>query len=319
MKYLDQKSIQKLGANWEQLTKTAEDAVVCLSEGQTVQPIKPYLRFKNLTNRIISMPAYLGNNFDIAGIKWIASFPDNIHKGIPRANSVTILNSADTGEPISIINTSLVSVIRTVAVSRLLLKRYNNHKKLVNPKIGITGFGPIGQYHLQMVQDFFKDTNAEIFIYDLKPIHPELLKDASNVTVTDSWEKAFEGADVFITCTVSDKRYINAVPKENSLHLNVSLRDYSPEMLKYFKKGIVVDKWEEICRENTDIEAMHKECGLQKEDTYSIIDVVVNDCLEKLVNKTSVMFNPMGMSIFDMAVAKVFYTNSVAQKVGVDL
>lgn len=319
MKYLDQESIQKLGVNWEQLTKTVEDAVICLSEGQTVQPIKPYLRFKNLTNRIISMPAYLGNDFDIAGIKWIASFPENIKKGVQRAHSVTILNSADTGEPLCIINTALISVIRTVSVSRLLLKKYNNFKKLVNPKIGITGFGPIGQYHLHMIQDFFKDTDAEIFIYDLKPIDPDLLENASNVTIVDSWEKAFQDADVFITCTVSDKRYINAIPKENSLHLNVSLRDYKPEMLTYFKKGIIVDKWEEICRENTDIEAMHKEYDLQKEDTYSIIDTVMKDCLQHLVNETSVMFNPMGMSIFDMAVAKVFYSNAVDEKVGLDL
>lgn len=319
MKYLNSKNLLELGLDWKQLTDTVEDAVVCLEQGETVQPIKPYLRFKDVTNRIISMPAYIGNDFDIAGIKWIASFPSNIKKGIPRANSVTILNDADNGQPICIINTSLVSVIRTVSVSRLMLKHYDKYKKLKNPKIGIVGFGPIGQYHFKMIQDYFKDTESEILLYDLRPIDSKLIEGFSNVTVVSSWEEAYQDADVFITCTVSDQRYINMKPKENSLHLNVSLRDYEPDTIEYFREGIFVDKWEEICRENTDVEQMHKEFGLQKEDTYSIGDIVMNDALKDKVNQGSIIFNPMGMSIFDIAVAKKFYDSAVNEKIGVDL
>ena len=72
MKYLNSDSIKELGISWSELTETIEDAIQCLEDGQTVQPIKPYLRFKDMSSRIISMPAYLGNEFDIAGIKWIA-------------------------------------------------------------------------------------------------------------------------------------------------------------------------------------------------------------------------------------------------------
>lgn len=319
MKYLNNKNLQEIGIDWELLTHSVSDAVHCLAQGQTVQPLKPYLRFKDPVNRIISMPAFLGNQFDIAGIKWIASFPGNIGKGIPRAHSVTILNSADTGEPLSIINTALISVIRTVAVTRLVIKLYDTYKKLVNPKIGIIGFGPIGQYHLRMVQEFFKSKNAKILIFDLKPIDPALLEGAGNVKIASSWEEAYKDSDVFITCTVSSERYIDLAPKLNSLHLNISLRDYKPGMFNHFKDGMIVDKWEEICRENTDIEVMHKEFGLKKEDTFSIIDLVLEDCLKKLVNKTSIMFNPMGMSIFDIAVAKVFYDQSKKQGIGFDL
>ena len=319
MKYLNTDSLIELGLNWEQLTDSVEKAVICLEEGQTVQPIKPYLRFKDPLNRIISMPAYLGNDFDIAGIKWIASFPKNIEKGIPRANSVTILNSADTGEPLCIVNTALVSVIRTVTVSRLMLKHFDIYKKIKNPKIGIIGFGPIGQYHLKMIQDYFKNDTSEVFLYDLNEIKPSLIEGQSNIKVVSSWEEAYKDADVFITSTVSDKQYIDMKPKENSLHLNISLRDYKASTIKYFKEGIIVDKWEEICRENTDIEAMHKEFGLEKSGTYSIGEVVVDKVLENLVNKSAIMFNPMGMSIFDIAVAKYFYDLSVDKKIGVDL
>ena len=319
MKYLDATSLLKIGIDWDSLTETVEEAVICLHEDKTVQPIKPYLRFKDPKNRIISMPAYLGNNFDVAGIKWIASFPDNINKNIPRAHSLTILNSADTGEPICIINTSLVSVIRTVSVSRLVLKHYQKHRNLEKVKIGITGFGPIGQYHFKMLQDFFKDVQSEFLLFDLKGIDNDLISEYDNVSIASNWEEAYHNADVFVTCTVSNDRYIDKAPKENSLHLNVSLRDYRPETIEYFKNGIIVDKWEEICRENTDIELMHKKFDLNKSDTKSIVDVVVSDSISTMIHRSPIMFNPMGMSIFDIAVAKVFYDKAMALGKGINL
>lgn len=319
MKYLDATSLLKIGIDWDSLTETVEEAVICLHEDKTVQPIKPYLRFKDPKNRIISMPAYLGNNFDVAGIKWIASFPDNINKNIPRAHSLTILNSADTGEPICIINTSLVSVIRTVSVSRLVLKHYQKHRNLEKVKIGITGFGPIGQYHFKMLQDFFKDVQSEFLLFDLKGIDNDLISEYDNVSIASNWEEAYHDADVFVTCTVSNDRYIDRAPKENSLHLNVSLRDYRPETIEYFKNGIIVDKWEEICRENTDIELMHKKFDLNKSDTKSIVDVVVSDSISTMIHRSPIMFNPMGMSIFDIAVAKVFYDKAMALGKGINL
>ena len=39
----------------------------------------------------------------MAGIKWIASAPDNIHKGLERASALIALNDADTGQPRAIL------------------------------------------------------------------------------------------------------------------------------------------------------------------------------------------------------------------------
>ncbi|WP_106793802.1 2,3-diaminopropionate biosynthesis protein SbnB [Aquimarina sp. Aq78] len=316
MIYLNEKDLFTIGLNWKEFTETIREGVRCLNQGESVQPIKPYLRFKDIKNRIIAMPAYLGNDFDVAGIKWIASFPDNIKKNKARANCVTILNHADTGEPICIINTQLISVLRTTTVSRLMIEEYCSLKKIQNPKIGIIGFGPIGKYHLAMCQDYFKDDHAEFFIYDLNGVRPEDIDMYDNVTVVDDWYSAYKDADVFMTCTVSNERYIDKKPKENSLHLNVSLRDYKTEQLDYFKDGIIVDKWKEICRENTDIEAMHKERNLVETDVKSIEDVVINKCLKDMVDKTAILFNPMGMAIFDIALGHYFYNKSKELKVG---
>jgi ornithine cyclodeaminase len=131
----------------------------------------------------------------------------------------------------------------------------------------------------------------------------------------DSWEAAFEQADILMTCTVSKKPYINKAPKKGSLQLNVSLRDYVPEFIQY-TNHIVVDDWEEVCRENTDIEVMHKTQGLTKAGTLSLVDVICDHKLQHAGKDDVVMFNPMGMAVFDIATAVYFYEKAKAAGVG---
>ena len=152
MKYLNHESLNQLGVDWESTIKCIQRATLAVAEGSFVQPVKPYLRYKNLENRIIAMPAFIGNEFDVAGIKWISSFPSNISKGIPRAHSVVVLNKSETGEPICIINTPLLSIVRTASVSGLMIQKYLKSLKRKNLKVGIVGYGPIGQYHYKMLQ-----------------------------------------------------------------------------------------------------------------------------------------------------------------------
>ena len=306
MIYLNEETIKQIGFNWEETINTIKMAVKCLEVKDFSQPIKPYLRYRNLKNRIIAMPAYVGGGINMSGIKWIASFPDNIHKEIPRAHSVVILNNADTGQPVGIINTALLSIIRTASVSGLIIKNFNELRKLNNINIGITGFGPIGQYHAKMCNEILKNKINKISIFDIRSIDKYLLP--SNASFVDSWEQAYLNADIFISCTVSKASYINKMPKPGSLHLNVSLRDYMVDVYDFFKGSIIVDNWEEVCRENTDIENLHLKKGLQEADTKNIIDVVMNSCLKNYNQEQPIMFNPMGMGIFDIAIGS-YYLN----------
>jgi N-[(2S)-2-amino-2-carboxyethyl]-L-glutamate dehydrogenase len=308
MRYLNDETVNSLNLNWDNNIQVIADAVQCISLQDTVQPIKPYLRYGDPGNRIIAMPAFIGGTINKSGIKWIASFPDNINKGLARAHSVTILNDADTGVPIGIVNSGSLSAIRTASVSGFILKQFVQQRKPERLKVGIVGFGPIGQHHLNMCHAVLGDSIEEISVYDLLPVKEELIHDAirEKVTIAESWEQAYANADVFITCTVSKERYIDKKPKAGSLHLNVSLRDYKPEVFSSFQKGIIVDNWEEICRENTDIEIFHKTNGLQKKDVKEIQYLLTKDCFSFLDNNEPIMFNPMGMAIFDIAMADRF-------------
>lgn len=317
MYYLNSRDVNGMKRDWTDLTNIISHAVDCMKDSEFAQPVKPYLRYRNLANRIIAMPAFLGGDINMAGIKWIASFPGNIDQQLNRAHSVTILNDADTGVPICAINTTLVSGIRTAAVSGVLIRK----KLAAEPagrkyKVGIVGFGPIGRLHLEMVAGLLGNQLDTVTLYDIRPVDPNLVPDelAAKVELADNWQDAYADADIFITCTVSPRPYINLKPKAGSLQLNVSLRDYESSYMHHVDT-MIVDDWTEVCREKTDIEMMHLNEGLKEEDTLNLVDVVCGDVSDRFGAGKVVMFNPMGMAIFDIAVGAYYYR--VAQQANI--
>ncbi len=320
MLYLNKKDILEIGMNWDEIIDYIEKTVECMNNNDYVQPIKPYLRYRDLTNRIIALIAFVGGEIDLAGIKWIASFPDNINHGLPRAHSVVILNKSDTGEPLCIITTALVSIIRTASVSGLMIRHYLKVRPIENINVAIIGWGPIGQHHYKMCTEILKDKIANIYLYDLREIDPDTITGPykDKTIVTESWQDAYRDADIFITCTVSKAPYMDEKPKPGSLQLNCSLRDFKVDIMDH-TRAIIVDDWEEVCREKTDIEMMHTERGLKKEDTKSIVDVVCNKCLEDYPEEESIMFNPMGMAVFDIATGRYYLDKAKETGIGQEL
>lgn len=318
MIYLNEKNINEIGIDWNEIINVIEETTKCLSSKDYAQPIKPYLRYRNLKNRIIAMPAFVGGDINKSGIKWIASFPDNIKSNIPRAHSVVVLNNVDTGKPEAVINTARISVLRTAGVTGAVIKAYSKVKYIESVNIGIIGWGPIGQEHFKMITSLLGNKINKIFLYDLKPINIEDIdiEYKDKVQVVQQWQDAYNDADIFITCTVSKEPYIDTKPKKGSLQLDVSLRDYKTDIYEYIKGNIIVDDWDEVCREKTDIEMLHIEKGLEKDDTKSIIDILCDDGFKNYTKDDVIFFSPMGMAVFDIAVSSYYVNKAIELKVG---
>ncbi|QMV42523.1 2,3-diaminopropionate biosynthesis protein SbnB [Cohnella cholangitidis] len=318
MRYLNDRHIRRIGIDWPALVQRIESTLLLMDTPEVVQPLKPYLRFRHPGNRIIAMPSFVGGEAEISGIKWIAGFPDNVAQGKPRAHSTIILNDPADGVPVAIINGGLLSQLRTAAVSAVMLRHYFALERRRGYRIGVIGWGPIGQRHLEMVMAMFGDRVERVSLHDLRGVDPETLGPdlLPKAYIASSWQEAYRQSDIVLTCTSSTRRYIDEPPLPGSLLLNISLREYTPNSVSSVK-AVVVDNWQEVCRENTDIEQLHLMNGLTEQDTVTLQDVVYRGALREWAPQEPIFFNPMGMAAFDMTLSAYYWRE--AERLGVGI
>lgn len=112
--------------------------------GVSSLPHSIFLRFpENKRNRIIGLPAYLGGEYNIAGMKWISSFPANTERNIERASAVLLVNELDTGHVKAVLESSIISAKRTAGSAAIAAKLLHSNKN--EDTIGFVGCGRINE------------------------------------------------------------------------------------------------------------------------------------------------------------------------------
>ena len=114
--------------------------------GTTVNPPSQFLRFPaRPADRIIALPAAIGDPVELAGVKWIASVPGNVGAGLPRASAVVVLNDATTGYPVACLEGSIISATRTAAFAALAAVELTRHRTPPR-RVSFVGAGLIARY-----------------------------------------------------------------------------------------------------------------------------------------------------------------------------
>jgi N-[(2S)-2-amino-2-carboxyethyl]-L-glutamate dehydrogenase len=291
-------------------------AYLAHADGRSVNPDSYFLRFPEKPDcRIIALPAYLGDGFDVAGLKWIASYPGNVQRGFPRASAVLVLNSYDTGYPFAILESSIISAARTAA-SAVLAAYWLNGKSRRARALGIVGTGFIARY----VYDFLIDTGwsiEEVRLHDLSPLESEKFRTTAcrpechrAVTVVSDAAQLVKGCDLILFTTVASAPHIvdPALFDHNPLVLHVSLRDLAPEIL--LRSQNVVDDVEHVMKANTSPHLAEQRTGSRSFVTGTLAEIMLG---RRSVDRSRpIIFSPFGMGILDLALGKWLYDRAVA-------
>lgn len=298
-----------------------KEALTLHAERKFVQPLKPYLRANqsngHIADRIIAMPAHL-DEMNISGIKWVGSKNDNPSKRkISRASAVVVLNDPETNYPVSIMEGSLISGMRTAAVSVLGAKHL---AKKNFAEMSCLGCGQIAQFHVESFIDHFKNLK-KINLFDINQDSAHLLKEKIDeyvrnkgdnrfieVNVCENLEKTVRNGEVILTCTVADTPYIpfEWISKGTFIS-NVSIMDFEKETFLKADK-VVVDDWDQANREKKVINQLVLEGKFSKEQLHGELGEIITGRIPGRENENEIIIlNPMGMAIEDIACAyKIF-------------
>ncbi len=215
-----------------QIVELVEAAYRLHSAGGSVNPPSYFLRFPDRPSpRIIALPASIGGQSRVDGLKWISSFPDNVAAGIPRASGVLILNDHDTGYPFACLESSIISATRTAALAALAADWLSRGRQR-STRVGFFGAGLIARY----IHTFLAGTGwsfDEIGVHDLFADsavgfcgYLERSGAASRMTVYDSAEQLIRSSDLVVrgsstipwccTCRCATSRRRSCSPRPTS-------------------------------------------------------------------------------------------------------
>jgi len=192
---LGRDELESLHLSWTDVVDVLEDAFVQKARGLVQNPPKPAVRPR--TDAFINaMPAYLGGS-DRVGIKWVAGFEQNRAKGLPYIYGVFVLNDAETGRPLALMDGGWITEMRTAGVSGVAVRHVAGQPR----RLAIVGAGVQGRRHLQLLLDRCPSIE-QVRVFDAVPAaSTSLLEHAPgrDGVVATSAEHALEGADLVVT------------------------------------------------------------------------------------------------------------------------
>jgi N-[(2S)-2-amino-2-carboxyethyl]-L-glutamate dehydrogenase len=275
---------------------------------QSSLPHSVFLRFPyDQRARVIALPAYLGGEFAAAGIKWVASFPGNLEKGLDRASAVIVLNSTENGRPEAIVEGSIISAKRTAA-SAALAARYLHREQV--PTVGLLGCGLInfeilrflsaayGRIETLMISDLDVE-RAEQFKQKCISLYPE-----QKVIIELDVQALLRSCSLLSLATTATKPHLldlSGCPPGSTI-LHVSLRDLSPEVI--LSNDNVVDDIDHVCRAETSIHLAEQLVGHRKFIRSTLADVFTGMAPEKRDAAAHTIFSPFGLGVLDIAVGR---------------
>jgi 2,3-diaminopropionate biosynthesis protein SbnB len=291
-------------------------ALVCAayglhSEGDAVNPPSYFLRFpERPTSRIIALPASIGGQVGVDGLKWISSFPENVAAGIPRASAVLILNDQETGYPFACLEASIISATRTAAMAALAADRLNQGRPRPT-RVGFVGTGLIARY----VHTFLAATGwrfDEVGVHDLSAEsaagfrgYLERSGAGGRVMVHGDAEQLIRSSDLVVFATVAGEPHVHDLSwfEHNPLVLNVSLRDLAPEIL--LASTNVLDDVEHCLKANTSPHLAEQLTGSRDFVHGTLADVMAGRIT--VPGDRPVVFSPFGLGVLDLAIGKYVY------------
>jgi len=266
-RYLNQAQLQAAGLNMAVALEVVEEVLRLHALGEDILPHKTSLDLgEPKRGRVNIMPGYVGGRFDVCGLKWIAIFSNNPKRyGLPSLNGLMILGDPDRGTPVAVMESSLVTSLRTGAATGVAAKYLARPDSTT---VAILGAGVQGRTQLLALHATLPQLE-EVRVYAL---HTESVARYAKemgaalglpIRAVDSPERCVVGADVIVTATAADEPIVkDAWVKHGSLFVHVGSNQEEEYDVVLHSDGLYVDDWPGMVHRRSQTLARMREAGL---------------------------------------------------------
>ncbi len=317
MLYLSKENIRQAVSKKELLDEVEQ--ALCLQEvGRFTMPQRMHL--DNGENTLLLMPCLTERFY---GTKLVTVFPGNTKQNLPTVAAVMLLNSADTGETLAILDGQELTALRTGAMGGVGIRHTCPPD---TERLGIVGTGvqglnqalfaasvrPLKEIHL-----LSRNTkNVATLVEKLAVELPEI-----RIRAAASIESLLESSQVIITATNSS---VPVLPNNEEL-LNgrhfIGIGSYKPimrefpEALFHLAKHIFVDT-EHAIEESGDLALPLSEGWISREQVSPLGQLLMGQQNDPGFPGETTIFKSVGMALLDVCVAGLIYKNSIEQGLG---
>jgi len=324
--YLDQTAVLDAGVlDMGRAMRVVGEALALYERGCCRQPHKVVLRDEEdpaseERGRFNGLFASFNGTRQIAGMKWIGSVPANRERGLPRASALLVLNSLETGLPVALMDGTLISAVRTGAVTGIGVQHLAPR---CARKAGIIGAGVQARTQILGLITALPQLE-EIAVANRTREHAEELarecreRWGAPVTVARDIAGALADADVAITVTTAREPLLFARHiKPGALTVQISGHECEFDLVSQCAK-IVVDDWDNIVHRGIITPAvMHAQGLLSEADIHATVgELVLKNKTGRESDDERIHLAHMGMGVCDVALGWEVYRTACANGTG---
>ena len=293
--YIDEAGVRAV-LKWDPLIDAMEEALRDFSSGKVLQPVRSMLTIEEGRRYLGVMPAVTEGAM---GLKLVSFYPANAGKGVPTHHAMIVLMRPDTGEPLAAMDGTLVTEMRTAALSAAVTRRLSRPDARV---LALIGSGVQAGAHLaalKRVRPF-----EEVRVWSPTREHRQRFAEEHGAIAKEDVRAAVEGADVIVTATNAQEPVLRGAWVKPAAHVNAigaarpNWRELDDELMR--SSVLIVDSREAALKESGDV-------ILSRAAIYAEAGEVFSGVRETPPAERTTVFKSLGLAVEDVVAAKLVH------------
>ncbi len=292
-----------------------------LSAGRAFSPLRTPVEVPDKSAVTLFMPAYVPSQQGL-GLKIVSVFPDNPAMRKPTIHALVALVSAETGEPMAVMDGTYLTALRTGAVSGAATDLLARADSRVLTCIGAGTQGVTQAWAVASVRPieriYVADINPESvrsFADRLGKLAPAL---AGKVEPATDLDRAVSESDVICTATTSKTAVFSDEALKAGAHIN-AIGAFTPEMQEIpvgtiQRATIVVDAVDAVLVEAGDLIIPLNRGEIARDKVGLELGHLVNGARGRTSDDEITLFKSVGNAVQDIIVARSAV--AAAEKIG---